>query len=39
VRKLIPRIRVYGLGGNTNLWHDFFMGADLVFHAESAGAH
>ena len=38
-KKLIPRIRVFGLGGNTNLWHDFFMGADLVFRAEEAGAH
>jgi len=38
-RKLIPKLRVYGLGGNTNLWHDFFMGADLVFRAEPAAAN
>ena len=37
VKKWIPKIRTYGLGANTNLWHDIFMGADLVFIADSAG--
>jgi hypothetical protein len=37
--KFIPKVRIYGLGGNTNIWHDFFMGADLVFRQEQAGAH
>ena len=37
---VIPKIRMYSLGANTNIWHDFFMGADLVFiHAEQAGAN
>jgi hypothetical protein len=38
-RKLVPRLRTYGLGGNTNLWHDFFMGADLVFRNEKAATN
>jgi polyisoprenoid-binding protein YceI len=37
--RIIPRLRYFGLGMNTNLWHDFFMGADLVFHAELTGAN
>ena len=37
--KIIPKIRIYGLGGNTNIWHDFYMGADLVFQREDTGAH
>jgi len=37
--KFVPRLRIMGLGGNTNLWHDFFMGADLVFHTEAAAAN
>jgi hypothetical protein len=40
----IPKLKTYSLGANTNLWHDFFMGADLVFRSEpigsaSTGAH
>ena len=34
-----PKLRVLSLGLNTNLWHDFFMGADLVFHSEPMGAN
>jgi len=37
---VIPKIRMYSLGANTNIWHDFFMGADLVFiHADQAAAN
>ena len=39
VKRFIPKLRTYGLGANTNLWHDFFMGADLVFLSEAVGAH
>jgi YceI-like protein len=39
LRALVPKLRYLSLGANTNIWHDFFMGADLVFHAEEAGAH
>ena len=28
---LTPKLHYLGLGVTTNLWHDFFMGADLVF--------
>ena len=38
-KKIIPKIRIFGLGGNTNIWHDFFMGADLVFLRDGAGAN
>jgi YceI-like domain len=34
----IPKLKTYSLGANTNLWHDFFMGADLVFVSEGIGA-
>jgi YceI-like domain len=37
--KIIPKIRIFGLGSNTAIWHDFFMGADLIFLKEEAGAH
>ena len=37
--KIIPKIRIFGLGSNTAIWHDFFMGADLIFLREEAGAH
>jgi polyisoprenoid-binding protein YceI len=37
--KIVPKVRIYGLGSNTNIWHDFFMGADLIFVREEAGAH
>ena len=36
--EITPRLRFVGLGANTNLWHDLFMGADLVFRAEPAVA-
>lgn len=38
-KKFIPKLRIFGLGGNTNIWHDFFMGADLVFVRDGAGAN
>lgn len=37
--KFIPKVRIFGLGSNTNIWHDFFMGADLIFVKDEAGAH
>jgi hypothetical protein len=39
LKVITPKLRYLSLGANTNLWHDFFMGADLVFHAEPAGAN
>jgi hypothetical protein len=39
LRVLTPKLRYLSLGANTNLWHDFFMGADLVFRAEPTGAN
>jgi len=38
LEELTPMLHFIGLGVTTNLWHDFFMGADLVFRrAASAG--
>jgi len=37
--ELTPRLAYLGLGVNTLIWKDFFMGADLVFRPEAAGAH
>jgi polyisoprenoid-binding protein YceI len=34
-----PRLKHLGLGAKTNLWHYFFMGADLVFRTEPIGAN
>jgi hypothetical protein len=28
---MTPKLHYLGLGVNTNIWHDFFMGADIVF--------
>lgn len=39
VKRLCPKIKTYSLGVNTGLWHDFFMGADIVFLIEPTGAH
>ncbi len=35
---LTPKLHYLGLGVNTNIWHDFFMGADLVFHIAPPGS-
>jgi hypothetical protein len=38
--QMTPKLHYLGLGANTNIWHDFFMGADIVFHpapAENSG--
>jgi len=32
--ELTPRIHTLGLGVSTNIWHDLFMGTDLVLRAE-----
>jgi hypothetical protein len=29
--QMTPKLEYLGLGLNTNIWHDFFMGADIVF--------
>lgn len=34
-----PRLKHLGLGAKTNLWHYFFMGADLIFRSEPMGAN
>jgi polyisoprenoid-binding protein YceI len=36
--ELVPRLHSIGLGANTLIWHDFFMGADLVFRPEATAA-
>ena len=36
-----PKLHYMGLGVNTNIWHDFFMGFDIVFRPappESSGS-
>jgi len=33
-----PKLRYLGLGVNTNIWHDFFMGLDAVFREAPAHA-
>lgn len=35
MRELAPKVLYRSLGGSTNLWHDFFMGADLVFRTKA----
>jgi hypothetical protein len=35
---MAPKLHYLGLGVNTNIWHDFFMGFDIVFRQEAAGA-
>jgi hypothetical protein len=37
--ELTPKLRHLGLGASTNLWHDFFMGADLVFRPDTKAAN
>jgi YceI-like protein len=37
--QLVPRLHYLALGVNTMIWHDFFMGADLVLRPEAAGAN
>jgi hypothetical protein len=34
-----PKLSYMGLGANTLIWHDIFMGADLVFRAEAPTAN
>ena len=34
-----PKLSYLGLGANTMIWHDIFMGADLVFRPETAAAN
>jgi hypothetical protein len=36
--EMTPKLHYLGLGVNTNIWHDFFMGFDIVFRPEPAGA-
>ena len=38
LKTMAPKLHYLGLGVNTNIWHDFFMGFDIVFRPESAGA-
>jgi hypothetical protein len=35
---LVPTLHYLGLGVNTFIWHEFFMGGDLVFRPEAAAA-
>ena len=32
-----PKLHYLGLGVNTNIWHDFFMGFDIIFRPEPTG--
>ncbi|HXQ29051.1 MAG TPA: YceI family protein [Gemmatimonadales bacterium] len=34
----IPKVHSFGLGLNAWIWHYFFMGADMVFHPDTATA-
>jgi hypothetical protein len=36
--ELVPKLHYLGLGVNTLIWKDFFMGADLVFRPEAPAA-
>jgi polyisoprenoid-binding protein YceI len=36
---ITPKLHYLGLGVNTNIWHDFFMGADLVFRPKTRAAN
>jgi hypothetical protein len=31
LKDMAPKLHYMGLGVNTNIWHDFFMGFDIVF--------
>ena len=31
LKEMAPKLHYVGLGVNTNIWHDFFMGFDIVF--------
>lgn len=35
--QMTPKLHYLGLGVNTNIWHDFFMGADIVFRPAPVG--
>jgi polyisoprenoid-binding protein YceI len=35
---LVPKLHSIGLGANTLIWHDFFMGADLVLRPQATAA-
>jgi len=37
--ELVPKLHYMALGVNTLIWHDFFMGADLVLRSETPGAN
>jgi len=37
--QLTPRIHNLGLGVSTNIWHDLFMGTDIVFRRDESGRH
>jgi len=36
--RMTPKLHTMGLGVNTNIWHDFFVGADIVLRPGNAGA-
>jgi len=36
--EMTPKLHYLGLGVNTNIWHDFFMGADIVFRPAPPGS-
>jgi len=37
--EIVPKLNSTGLGANTRIWHEFFMGADLVFHQEAMASN
>jgi hypothetical protein len=37
--EVMPALHYLGLGANTYLWHEFFMGADLVLRPGTVAAH
>ena len=38
LEEMTPKLKYMGLGANTRIWKDFFMGADLVFRPAATGA-
>ena len=36
LKTMVPKLHYMGLGVNTNIWHDFFMGFDILFRPAPA---
>ena len=38
LKEMAPKLHYMGLGVNTNIWHDFFMGFDIIFVPAPTGS-